>query len=67
MSTTATERENRAYVSKAEVRSCLCSTLLLIICPVKVLARVTCKEREQGNPMRHHITLRDGGKNDCVN
>ena len=42
--------KKRTYVSKAQVRRCLRSTLLLVVCPVKVLARVTCRMTKQKVP-----------------
>lgn len=41
--------KKRAYVSEALVRRCLRSALLLVIGPVKVLARVTCRTTRQKN------------------
>lgn len=40
----------RTYISKAQVRCCLSSTLLLVVCPVKVLARVTCRRTKHKEP-----------------
>lgn len=41
------KRKKRTYISKAQVRRRLRSTLLLVVCPVKVLARVTCRVTKQ--------------------
>lgn len=52
-----TGEKGRTYISKAQVRRCLSSTLLLVVCPVKVLARVTCrgtKQRESSATTPHH-------------
>lgn len=45
-----TGAKGRTYISKAQVRCCLSSTLLLVVCPVKVLARVTCRRTKQKEP-----------------
>lgn len=45
-----TGEKGRTYISKAQVRRCLSSTLLLVVCPVKVLARVTCRGTKQKEP-----------------
>lgn len=41
------KRKKTTYISKAQVRRRLRSTLLLVVCPVEVLARVTCRVTKQ--------------------